>query len=182
MSITINGNGTITGYDPVPNGSITAAKLASGAITASTLPANSLVKFANYTNANKSDVTSDTTWTKLNNTEVTFTPTFSNSKLEVMWIYSLMSNGAATYGIGIQIWKEVSGTHTQLDEQYQYIHFSGSGWDGPGAVTTAYVDTISSTADTSYYLKFYKEGGSNLSLNYGQDASGMTCIIKEIKQ
>ena len=30
MSITINGNGTITGYEPVPNGSITSAKLASG--------------------------------------------------------------------------------------------------------------------------------------------------------
>ena len=30
MSVTINGNGTITGYEPVPNGSITSAKLASG--------------------------------------------------------------------------------------------------------------------------------------------------------
>ena len=30
MPIQINGNGTITGYDPVPNGSITSAKLASG--------------------------------------------------------------------------------------------------------------------------------------------------------
>ena len=30
MAITINGNGTITGYEPVPNGSVTAAKLASG--------------------------------------------------------------------------------------------------------------------------------------------------------
>jgi hypothetical protein len=30
MSITINGNGTISGYEPVPNGSITSAKLASG--------------------------------------------------------------------------------------------------------------------------------------------------------
>ena len=30
MAITINGNGTITGYEPVANGSITAAKLATG--------------------------------------------------------------------------------------------------------------------------------------------------------
>ena len=30
MAITINGNGTITGYTPVPDGSITSAKLASG--------------------------------------------------------------------------------------------------------------------------------------------------------
>ena len=33
MSITINGNGTITGYEPVANGSITTAKLADGAAT-----------------------------------------------------------------------------------------------------------------------------------------------------
>ena len=33
MSITINGNGTITGYDPVPNGSITTAKIADNAVT-----------------------------------------------------------------------------------------------------------------------------------------------------
>ena len=34
MPITINGNGTITGYTPpIADGSITAAKLASGAIT-----------------------------------------------------------------------------------------------------------------------------------------------------
>tara|TARA_Y100000114_G_scaffold134696_1_gene135022 strand:- start:281 stop:877 length:597 start_codon:yes stop_codon:yes gene_type:complete len=32
MSVTINGNGTITGYDPVPNGSITTAKLANNAV------------------------------------------------------------------------------------------------------------------------------------------------------
>ena len=33
MAITINGNGTITGYTPVPDGSITEAKLANSAVT-----------------------------------------------------------------------------------------------------------------------------------------------------
>ena len=44
MPVTINGNGTITGYEPVANGSITAAKLASGAITESALPAGTIIK------------------------------------------------------------------------------------------------------------------------------------------
>ncbi len=44
MSVTINGNGTITGYEPVANGSITAAKLASGAITASALPDGTVIQ------------------------------------------------------------------------------------------------------------------------------------------
>ena len=44
MSVTINGNGTITGYEPVANGSITAAKLASGAITAGALPNGTVIQ------------------------------------------------------------------------------------------------------------------------------------------
>ena len=40
MSVTINGNGTITGYTPatVADGGITTAKFASGAITGAVLP------------------------------------------------------------------------------------------------------------------------------------------------
>ena len=45
MPITINGDGTITGYTPpIADGSITAAKLASGAITSSALPAGSIIQ------------------------------------------------------------------------------------------------------------------------------------------
>ena len=45
MPVTINGDGTITGYTPpIADGSITAAKLASGAITSSALPAGSIIQ------------------------------------------------------------------------------------------------------------------------------------------
>ena len=45
MSVTINGNGTITGYTPpVADGSITTAKLASGAITGSVMPAGTIIQ------------------------------------------------------------------------------------------------------------------------------------------
>lgn len=186
MAIQINGNGTITGISVggLPNGIVDTDMLAAGAASGSklTMPAGSIIKIQSYTNAAKSDVTSDNTWTKFNNTEVTFTPTFNNSKLEVMWVYTLMTNGNRNNGIGIQIWKEVGGTHTSLATQYQHSHWAADNWTGPGGVTTAYIDTVSSTTDTSYYLKGYKESGSNLSLNYGQDATGMTCIVKEIKQ
>ena len=49
MSVTINGNGTITGYTPVADGSITAAKLASNAITESALPAGTIIKVTSGT-------------------------------------------------------------------------------------------------------------------------------------
>jgi hypothetical protein len=42
MSVTINGNGTITGYDPVPNGSITTAKLASNAVATGNIADNAV--------------------------------------------------------------------------------------------------------------------------------------------
>tara|TARA_Y100000401_G_C8249493_1_gene187357 strand:- start:115 stop:669 length:555 start_codon:yes stop_codon:yes gene_type:complete len=184
MPITINGNGTITGYSPtVADGSITTSKLASDlAIPTSALPANTLVKYQTYTNSAKSDVSSNQSWTKMDNTEITFTPTYNNSKIEIQWHYSMMTNGTQNSGIGIQVWKEVGGTHTMLDQLYQFMHFAGGGWDGPGQVSNAYCDTVSSTTATSYYLKAYKEGGSNLSINYGEDTTGVIVLVKEIKQ
>lgn len=186
MAIQINGNGTITGISSggLPAGTVTSATLADGAASGTklTMPADSIIKIESYTSSAKSDVSSNSTWTKWDNTEVTFTPTFSNSKLEIMWNYSLMTNGNQNNGIGIGIFKNLGGTETALGYQYQHSHWAQGGWTGPGAVTTTYIDTVSSTATHTYYLKGYKETGSNLSLNYGQDPTGMYCIIKEIKQ
>ena len=47
MSVTINGNGTITGYTPVPDGSITSAKLASG-VGGKILQVQSVVKQSGF--------------------------------------------------------------------------------------------------------------------------------------
>ena len=45
MPITINGDGTITGYTPpIADGSITAAKLASNAVSSDKLPSSSVLK------------------------------------------------------------------------------------------------------------------------------------------
>ena len=46
MSVTINGNGSISGYTPatVADGGITSAKLASGAITAAAMPSGSIIQ------------------------------------------------------------------------------------------------------------------------------------------
>ena len=60
MSVTINGNGTITGYEPVANGSITAAKLASGAITTAALPAGSVIQVVSSEQASDSSNTTQT--------------------------------------------------------------------------------------------------------------------------
>ena len=50
MPVTINGDGTITGYTPpIADGSITSAKLASNAVSSDKLPTSSILKVFNQT-------------------------------------------------------------------------------------------------------------------------------------
>ena len=99
MPITINGDGTITGYTPpiadgsitaaklapgaaVPaDGSITAAKLASGAITTSALPAGTVVQMVSCSPVLSGYWSSMSDWTDLTGMSVTITPKASTNKL-----------------------------------------------------------------------------------------------------
>ena len=87
MSITINGNGTITGYTPVADGSITAAKLASGAVTAAAMPSGSVlqVKSDTLTSTLSNNLASQTWWSVYNaGLQVTLTPSSASNKILLM--------------------------------------------------------------------------------------------------
>ena len=87
MPITINGNGTITGYTPpIADGSITSAKLASGAITSTSLPSGTAIQIVNHTTTNRfnQQVNGATDITATSGAEYTsfnFTPKLASSKL-----------------------------------------------------------------------------------------------------
>ena len=87
MPITINGNGTITGYTPtIADGSITAAKLASGAITSSALPSGTAIQIVNHSTTNRTNptITGADPITATSGAEYTtfnFTPKLATSKL-----------------------------------------------------------------------------------------------------
>ena len=99
MPVTINGDGTITGYTPpiadgsitaaklapgaaVPaDGSITAAKLASGAITTSALPAGTVVQMVSCSPVLSGYWSSMSDWTDLTGMSVTITPKAATNKL-----------------------------------------------------------------------------------------------------
>ena len=99
MPVTINGDGTITGYTPpiadgsitaaklapgaaVPaDGSITAAKLASGAITTSALPAGTVVQMVSCSPVLSGYWASQTDWTDLSGLAITITPKSATNKL-----------------------------------------------------------------------------------------------------
>ena len=99
MPVTINGDGSITGYTPpiadgsitaaklapgaaVPaDGSITAAKLASGAITTSALPAGTVVQMISCSPVLSGYWASQTDWTDLTGMAITITPKSATNKL-----------------------------------------------------------------------------------------------------
>ena len=99
MPVTINGDGSITGYTPpiadgsitaaklapgaaVPaDGSITAAKLASGAITTSALPAGTVVQMISCSPVLSGYWASQTDWTDLTGLAITITPKSATNKL-----------------------------------------------------------------------------------------------------
>ena len=99
MPVTINGDGSITGYTPpiadgsitaaklapgaaVPaDGSITAAKLASGAITTSALPAGTVVQMISCSPVLSGYWANQTDWTDLTGLAITITPKSATNKL-----------------------------------------------------------------------------------------------------
>ena len=87
MPITINGNGTISGYTPpIADGSITAAKLASGAITSTSLPSGTAIQVVNHLtttrfNQTTTGATDITATSGAEYTTFNFTPKLASSKL-----------------------------------------------------------------------------------------------------
>ena len=116
MSITINGNGTISGYEPVANGSITAAKLASGAISAASLPAGSILQVGNTNTSSPTDtitLSSNGTFYGWAALDTTITTLSANSKL----LISCQVFGEASANdilIGFAWQRGISGTFTDF--------------------------------------------------------------------
>ena len=87
MPVTINGDGTITGYTPpIADGSITAAKLASGAITSSALPSGTAIQIVNHSTTTRTNPTITgadpiTATSRAEYTTFNFTPKLATSKL-----------------------------------------------------------------------------------------------------
>ena len=147
MPVTINGDGHISGLavGGLPNGSVNADTLASNAVTsaklhndavvASKLPSGTIVKYQFTTSSTQTNITSTTTWTTFTGTQVDFTPTFSNSQLDITWSFALEANTNAN-GIGFRIFRQspIGGSDTQIAESYQHSHWGTSNWTGPGDI------------------------------------------------
>ena len=178
MAITINGNGTITGYTPVADGSITAAKLASGAISAASLPAGSILQVVN-TNATAvmSDVSiaSNGIFYGITDLDTTITTLAANSKL----LISCQIFGEANMGdilVGFAWQRGISGTFTdfmkgdddgtnrrEVTTMQSLAHYSNDNVSTPSTTTLVpLVDSPSQAAGTAitYRIGVSKQSGS----------------------
>ena len=172
MPVTINGDGSITG-------------LSSGAITSSAMPAGTIIKFQNTKGpASNQNVNVNQSWTTLTGTQVDFTPTFSNSKLDLNWVFTL-ENQDGCNGLGFRIYRQspIGGSDTLIHEHNQHSHWSNStpDWTGPGQIYLHHVDSPGVNTPVRYFAQAYKEQGNNMYINYGSDDDGIQMTIREIK-
>ena len=191
MPITINGNGTITGYTPpVADGSITTAKLASGAITASTLPAGSVVQTVNQKvqGSSMTNVTSSTaTYIGL---YAEITPHLSNSKILVlvnMPIY--ISGGGMDTGacftiqrkIGSGSYQVLEGSVDAINNQQFYIFNPTSGSEFSCTFSDTVYDSPGTNSEVVRYQIFASaNSGGTLTLN--SSTANHYITLMEIKQ
>ena len=165
MSITINGNGTITGYTPVPDGSITSAKLASGTggkilqVVGTEMTGTETITMATMYQNNTSYIY------YITGLDTTITTTAANSKI----LFSAMVNGEPDQPdrrFGFIIGSEVGGTavHRLFRGADAYSGGSYGGrpsitqkcatgpLNGSGAVGTATGDKFPSTNNFPNFL------------------------------
>ena len=207
MPVTINGDGSISGLSAggLPAGSVTDATIAgmassklsgalpaisganltgiSASVTATNMPAGTIVKYQHTTSATRTNITSTQSWTTFSGTQVDFTPTFSNSKLDLTWTFALEGDQNVN-GIGFRIYREspIGGSASSIGESYQHSHWGTGSWTGPGQIVLNWNDSPGVTTPVRYYVQGYRETGNALYINYGQDALGICMKVMEIRQ
>ena len=207
MPVTINGDGSISGLSAggLPAGSVTDATIAgmsssklsgalpaisganltgiSASVTATNMPAGTIVKYQHTTSAASNNITSTQSWTTFSGTQVDFTPTFSNSKLDLTWTFALEGDQNVNV-IGFRIYREspIGGSASSIGESYQHSHWGTGSWTGPGQIVLNWNDSPGVTTPVRYYVQGYRETGNELYINYGQDALGICMKVMEIRQ
>ena len=105
MPVTINGNGTITGYEPVANWSITAAKLAAGAVSGG-MPSGSVIQTVYESTPNSTYYSNSNSWNDYLSASIT--PTSSSNKILIYHVVTFGGNDNSY--AGGRIYRSGSGT------------------------------------------------------------------------
>ena len=169
MAITFHANGQIDGI--------------SNTNFLSSMPAGTVIKYQFTTSSTQTNLTSTNSWDTFPGTQVDFTPTFSNSQLDITWSFALEGDQNVN-GIGFRIYRQspIGGSDTLLATSYQHSHWGTGNWTGPGDIVLNWDDSPGVTTPVRYYVQGYRETGNALYINMGQDSLGITMRVLEIKQ
>ena len=159
MAITINGNGTITGYTPVPDGSITSAKLASGV-------GGKILQVVQSQKVDQQMLTGST-YTKIDGTDqsgsgsvfcVKITPCSSSNKVlvscQLMFAVSLISSGRLVRTIGGS--DTILSVGTDIGDGQTSFHVRSNATDhyyGSLPVNLEFLDTPNTTSEVQYSIE-----------------------------
>ena len=161
MAITINGTGSITGLTAggLPDGSVVAADLASGAITSGSLPTGSILQVVSTQYATATSVSQSAQVHADMPFSVNITPTTSTSLMLVS--FSLMGEtGSSPWNTMASFARTISGART-------VVLPSSYGNRSPGLVTFA--DTYGPTDDDStpggFYCHMFPDSGRPANTN-----------------
>ncbi len=167
------------------------------------MPIGSVMLIGRRFTSNRTNISSNHTWTTIRDCDITVFPRLQSSLLEIEMVFSMEAQNA-TSGIGFRIWRSRSsdalGTNAnKIYDYHQHSHWGTGNWTGPGQIVlkvydkpynmTGIHDADYGATDVSnrghgifYYAQAYKETGNNLYVNYGQDSEGTIVTVKEIRQ
>ena len=160
MSVTINGNGTITGYEPVANGSITAAKLASGAITTAALPAGSVIQVVSSEQASDSSNTTQT-FSDIG-LSANITPSSASSKILVTAIVNGVHKSSTNLNqLQLRLMRDSTALGefaTEACHSDGHLNHMGIGTGG----ATSHLDSPNTTSQITYKVQMRKRLGNTI--------------------
>ena len=184
MSITINGNGTITGYTPAT---------ISGTLAGSNMPSGSIIQTVVGTNGYKTTAGPDLTGSVSSPTfldsdcKVTITPIFSNSKICITWSAQLRIGQGCKAFVGIYyspnsnmssptVIEKSRGANNSLNETYRENDDTYTTWSSWSRVT--WDETVSNTNTRYYNVGGWADQGNAY---YGDNGLALQIMAQEIK-
>ena len=163
MALELNGT---TGVSLVQDGAVTAADLASGAITTSALPAGSVIQVVQATD-NTLFTQTATTYSDSSVT-ASITPTSSSSKILVTGAIQIMGyNNAAANAEGYFRIKNSTTSTNSPDSFMQIYDYGNSGSISDTAQAVHWLDSPASTASQTYVIQLKRGGGTAIRANNG---------------
>ena len=172
MSVTINGNGTITGYTPTS---------ISGTLSGSNMPSGTILQTQKVTTTSSQQISANSTWTDTALT-LNITPNFSNS-LIFLTLHCRWGNTSSASN-GLRLYKDST---TVVDGNNDFLHNAGYNLGGNRQVedgSYAFFDTAGGTSQINYKVQCRVTNGHfTFNGRGGETNSPMTAylIAQEIK-